>query len=172
MKARKISKIMFQPGKIRNKFIHGGAFLILIVFASACEPAPSMIENRATPLPTAENTEKLTSLQREIRDMETAKFKVIFVFKRKDGGVFDKEDKKYLSENKPADTNRFILTDDEKAFVAGSNYPFTLENLEALQKRFIVEDYSKPITEVNVNINANANTDANANINKPPEKKP
>jgi hypothetical protein len=108
----------------------------------------------ATPLPTAENTEKLTPIQREIRDMETANFKIIYVFKRRDGGVFDKEDKKFLSANK-GDTNRFILTEDEKAYVAGSNYPLLLENLEALQKRFIVEDYSKPGAPTPININAN-----------------
>lgn len=121
-----------------------GAFLVSCFFIAACEPAPSMMEKSATPLPIVESTEKLTSLQREIRDMETANFSVIFVFKRKDGGIFDKEDKKYLSANKPVDANRFISTDDEKAFVAGSNYKFPTGNLDALRKRFVVEDYSKP----------------------------
>lgn len=121
------------------------ALLVSCLFAAACEPAPSMLENRtATPLPVKENEEKLTSLERELKDMETANFTIIYVFKRKDGGIFDKQDKKYLSANKPADANRFILTDDEKAYVAGSNYPFFLENLETLRKRFIVEDHSKP----------------------------
>jgi hypothetical protein len=145
---------MFKPFKLLNKLVFGGAFLILIALGSACEQAPSMKANNAvTPLPTAENTEKLTSVERELRDMETANFKVIYVFKRKDGGVFDKEDKKYLAENKPADANRFILTDDEKAFVAGSNYPFSLDNLAALEKRFVVEDYSKPGAPTPVNNN-------------------
>jgi hypothetical protein len=160
---------MFQTDKIRNKLFFTAAFLIVsaLVFSS-CEQAPSMRANNAaaTPLPTAENTEKLTSIQREIRDMETANFKIVLVFKRKDGGVFDKEDKKYLSAHK-GETNRFILTDDEKAFVAGSNYPFSLDNLEALQKRFIVEDHSKPITQVDVETNANANSTADTNVKKP-----
>lgn len=140
-----------------NKSFFGGALLITLLFLAACEPAPSMMENRATPLPPSEASQKLTSLEREIRDMETADFSVIFVFKRKDGGVFDKEDRKHLAAYKPLELNRLISTDDEKAFVAGSNYPFPPENLEALRKRFVVEDHSKPIAQVDVNANANAN---------------
>lgn len=155
--------------RIRNKLFPFIAFLILILFNLSCEQAPSMRVNNTTgtPLPTAENTEKLTPIQREIRDMETANFKIIYVFKRKDGGVFDKEDKKYLAENKPADANRFVLTDDEKAFVAGSNYPFTVQNLEMLEKRFIIENYSKPNapTPVNVNVNANNTNLATVTVN-------
>lgn len=154
---------MFQADKISSGSFLRIACLIFIAFcAVSCEQAPSMRANTdATPLPAAEPSEKLTGVEREIRDMETANFKIIYVFKRKDGGVFNREDKKYLSDNKPVDTNRFILTDDEKAFVAGSNYPFSLENIEALQKRFIVEDYSKPMTQVDVSINANVNASAN-----------
>lgn len=119
-------------------------FLISCFFVAACEPAPSMMVNRSTPLPPSENREKLTSLEREIRDAENGGFKVILVFKRKDGGVFDSDDKKYLSANKPADINRSILTDDKKAVVVGSNFLFPPENMKALQKRFVVEDHSKP----------------------------
>lgn len=144
--------------KINKTFI----LLIICGFVAACEPAPSMMENRRTPLPKTETTsEKLTSLEREIRDMETADFSVIFVFKRKDGGVFDAADKKYLAANRPRDLNRLVSTDDEKAFVAGSNYLFPKANLEALQKRFIVEDHSKPIAQTEVT--ANTNTSINAN---------
>jgi hypothetical protein len=150
-----------------HRLLPGAACLIFIACSLACEQAPSMRANNAgAPLPVAENAERLTPVERELRDMETANFKIIYVIKRRDGGVFDKEDKRYLSDNKPADVNRFILTDDEKAFVAGSNFPFSLESLEALQKRFIVEDHSKPLaqTEVRANDNANANTNANAGV--------
>jgi hypothetical protein len=125
-----------------NKLFFGGAFLIAIFFNSACEPAPSMMENRATPLPFPEKTEKRASLESEIRDMEG--FTTVYVLKRKDGGVFTKEDRKYLVDNSPPETNRRVSTDGEKAFVLGSNYLFPPENLEALRKRFIVEDHSKP----------------------------
>lgn len=137
-----------------NKLFFSGAFLISCLFAAACEPAPSMLENRAaTPLPVKESEEKLTSLEREIRDAES--FLIILVFKRKDGGVFTGDDKKYLSANKPANINRAILTDDEKAVVVGSNFLFPPENLEALRKRFVVEDHSKPVETPPTNQAAN-----------------
>lgn len=162
---------MLRHDKLKNNFPFVFLLCVLILSGSACEPAPSMMENKAaTPLPAAENTEKLTPVQREVRDMETANFTIIYVFKRRDGGVFDKEDKNYLSANK-SDANRFILTDDEKAFVAGSNYPFLLEHLEALRKRFVVEDYSKPgaptpIPSNTSNTNQAANNSNNSNNSK------
>jgi hypothetical protein len=136
------------------KIFLSGVFLISMLFVAACEPAPSMMENRTvTPLPVKESEEKLTSLEREIRDADS--FSVILVFKRKDGGVFTGEDKKYLSANKPANINRAILTDDEKAVVIGSNFLFPPEKLEALRKRFVVEDHSKPVETPQTNQAAN-----------------
>lgn len=101
-----------------------------------------MMENKATPAPPkTESTKKLTSLEQEIQDAES--FSVVLVFKRKDGGVFDADDKKYLRANIPADINRTIATDDGKAFVIGSNFLLPPENTDALRKRFVVEDHSK-----------------------------
>ena len=76
--------------------------------------------------------------------MKTAGFDHIFVFRRKDGGVLDGEDKVYVKANSPAATNRFILSDDDKAVIAGSGFEFPTENLAALRKRFDVEDFSAP----------------------------
>jgi poly(3-hydroxybutyrate) depolymerase len=141
-----------------NKLFYGGAFLASLLFIAACEPAPSMMNKSSTPtpLPPAETGEKLTGLEREIKDMETAGFKIIYVIKRKDGGVLSREDKNHLSANRPREANRFVLTDDEKAIVAGSNFPFSTENLEAIRKRFVVEDYSKPDAPTPVSGNTNS----------------
>ena len=76
--------------------------------------------------------------------MKTAGFEFIFVFRRKDGAQFDGEDRKYLRANAPAETNRFLATDDGKAFIAGSKYLFPPASLDALRLRFNVEDYSAP----------------------------
>lgn len=117
--------------------------LIAAVFNAACE-APSLKKvNRVESTP--EN--KQTAFERDLQSMKTANFEYIFVFRRKDGGVFDSEDKKFLRANSPPATNRFISTDDEKAFIAGSKYKFTPENMEVLRQRFSVEDYSEPKTE-------------------------
>ena len=93
--------------------------------------------------------------------MQTADFDYIFVFRRKDGGVFDKDDQKYLRNNTPLETNRWRKSDDGKAFIAGSGFSFTPEQMTALRNRFIVEDYSKP------EFKDAANKTANTNTNKP-----
>lgn len=164
---------MLKSNKLKKSFSFALMFCASILLNSACEPAPSMV-NKITPTPTpavSESTENISDVQREIKDMQEAGFDIIYVLKRKDGGIFDKEDKQYIKANTP-DINRRVLTDDEKVFIAGSNYTFTLENVEALQKRFIFEDYSKPGVPQPSPANSNANQAAkNANSQKNGERK-
>lgn len=86
--------------------------------------------------------EKQSNFASDLQTMKTANFDYIFVFRRKDGGAFDGEDRKYLRANAPAETNRFVSTDDGKAFIAGSKFKFPPENLEILRTRFNIKDYS------------------------------
>ena len=147
-----------------SKLLLFSLILLLILINFGCQPNQTILKDAApppTPMATAEM--RKTSLEQDLRDMKTANFDYIFVFRRQDGGVFDKDDRKYLRENTPPETNRFISTDDGKAFIAGSGFAFAPEHMEALQKRFIVEDHSKP--EVKENANKPANTQANTNTN-------
>ncbi len=114
--------------------------IVLVSFNLAC----------VSPSPTANKTSNKTiepkpaSLESDVETMKTAKFDYIFVFRRKDGGVLDGEDKSFIKANSPAATNRFILSDDDKAVIAGSSYEFPAENMANLRKRFNVADYSAP----------------------------
>ena len=73
--------------------------------------------------------------------MRTADLQYIFVFRRKDAGVFDGDDKKYLKANLPFN-NRVVLADEDRAVIVGTNYKFPPENTDALRMRFNVEEYS------------------------------
>lgn len=115
-------------------------FGLLVCLNFACE-SPSLKSNK-TAANKPEN--KVADFQSDLETMKTAKFDYIFVFRRKDDGVFDAEDKAYLKANSPAATNRFILSDDDKAVITGSGYEFPAENLNALRIRFNVEEYSPP----------------------------
>ncbi len=117
--------------------------MMLALLNVACE-SPSLKANRAAPTP--EN--KQTGFERDLQTMKTANFEYIFVFRRKDGGAFDSEDRKYLRANSPPETNRFISADEGKAFIAGSKYKFPPEYLETLRLRFNIEDYSTPPPEL------------------------
>lgn len=85
--------------------------------------------------------DKKSAYESDLQTMKTASLKYVFVFRRTDGGVFDGEDKRYLRANLPT-TNRVILSDENKAFIVGSNYKFPPENLEILRLRFSVEENS------------------------------
>ncbi len=90
------------------------SFLILAVsvFGFACGRITFSPENtNSTPI---ETTEKLSEIEREVRDMQTADFKFIYVIKRKDGGEFDKADRDFLRENRTPEINRFSATEDKK----------------------------------------------------------
>ena len=125
-------------GGANRLWVFGVFFSILLNFA--CTPRSFEKPNAAAPPPlTAED--KQTSFQSELEKMKTADLQYIFVFRRKDNGAVDGEDKKFLKANLPFN-NRVVLADEDKAVVVGSNYKFPPENLDALRTRFNVEDYS------------------------------
>ncbi len=154
-----------------SRFFSFASILILLTLSSGCQPNQTILKDIApppTPMSTVES--KRTSFEEDLREMETANFDYIFAFRRKDGGAFDKDDRKYLRENTPLETNRWRESDEGKAFIAGSGFGFSPEQMEALRNRFIVEDYSKPeIKKANEAANSAVNTNKAANkrnINK------
>lgn len=138
---------------VQNNCIKENTFRILILFCLAVLIAGSAACGNSTSLQkkandeTDSNAPQMTDLERDIKSMKTADFQYIYVFRRKDGGAFDGDDKTFLRENRPPETNRFTLTDDEKAFVAGSNFEFPEEKMQILTKRFDIEDLSVPQSE-------------------------
>jgi hypothetical protein len=118
------------------------------VFAAGCGANQEIVNSGKTqPTPLASAETKQTSSEQLVRDMQTVDFKYVLVLKRRDGGVFDREDRAYLRENMPAETNRREFSSDDKAFIIGASFRFPPENMKALSDRFIIEDYSKPETK-------------------------
>lgn len=101
-------------------------------------------ENPANSTPKAEEPEKsVDDFSARLKDVQTANFEFIFVFKRKDGAELTTEDKQFLKTTAQPEPNRLVLTADKKAVIAGSNFIFPEKVLENLRSRFNVEDYSK-----------------------------
>lgn len=136
-------------------------FYIFLLF-TACQPNASILNSKsdAPPLSSANSTPAKSSVETDVETMRTADFDFIYVIKRKDSAVLTAEDKTFIKENSPRETNRFLLSDEEKAVVAGSKYKFLPEHLKALSSRFVVENFSKPESETD----NNANTNTNANV--------
>lgn len=142
IKPPKMKKMSNKNSGGANKYFFNWLIFGLVILALvnvACESPSLKKKDRVAPV--AEN--KQTAFEQDLQTMKTADFEYIFVFRRKDDGVFDSEDRKYLRANSPPATNRFISTDDDKAFIAGSKYKFPPENLETLRQRFNVEDFSE-----------------------------
>lgn len=141
---------------------------ITVLPGVGCQPNQTVLKDVApspTPMETVEA--KKTTLEEDLNEMRTANFGFIFVFRRKDGGEFDKEDQKFLRENTPPETNRWRRSDDGKAFIAGSWYTFAPEQLAALRNRFNVEDYSTPEAKEAANKAFNAQSEAPNNSATP-----
>ena len=135
-KNRRLSAIGKFIGNIRSIMF---AVLFTALLNFACE-SPSLKKpgNAQTAVAVEDKQARFES---DLQTMKTANLQYVFVFRRKDGGAFDGEDKKYLRANLPV-TNRVILADEDKAVIVGSNYKFPPENLDALQVRFNLQDYS------------------------------
>ncbi len=141
------------------------AFTLSIAFLNAgCEPQSLKKTNSsATNAVAAASPEtNAATLEDDLQTMRNADFDFVYVFRRRDGGMLDGEDKKYLRANSPAATNRFILTDGNRAVIAGSSYRFEPQNLDSLRERFSIENFSKPDAQ---DLNSQ-NKDAPKNTNK------
>lgn len=139
-------------------------FILLLTFSSfACQSLVTPVANLQTPTP-APTPEAVKSGDEDSADklayVQKGAFDFVYVFRRKDGAELDADDRKALRAYAPIETNYWVVTDDRKTAIAGSNYQFPAESLDALKKRFNVEDLSKPKEakpEANENANANAN---------------
>jgi hypothetical protein len=142
---------------VRLLFVCTGLFIAAL--GAGCGPNSSILNSKPDAQAPINNERPVTSFEKDIEDMRTANFEYIFALRRKDGGKLDAEDKKFIRENKPLEINRAVLSDDDKALIAGSHFPFPPANLKALQARFDFRDFSDhPATQAgNANVNVNVN---------------
>ncbi len=101
---------------------------------------------------------KLSSFDSDLQAMRDADFNFIYVFRRKDGGVFDTEDKRFVADRTPPEINRRRLGDEGKWIILGSNFRVEPDSMKDLKERFAFEDYSKPESELPKNTNSAANS--------------
>lgn len=154
------------------KFSVGVLVTVSALMSFSCKPNERVLKSSPVLSPTPFSTAppKETSVEQEVRSMQDVDFDYIFVLRRRDGGAFDSEDRKFLRENMPAETNRRVFSDGEKAFIIGTAFKFPPENMEALRGRFIVEDFSKPEKkEPETNSQTNKQTNQEIKQAKPQE---
>lgn len=93
----------------------------------------------STPAPSSPTPR--TQFERDLQFIRQGNFAHVYVFSRKDGGKIDKDDADLLRkpEMKFVDV---VTTDEGKRVIAGTNFDFEPTTLEALRKRFTIEDYT------------------------------
>ena len=151
--------------------------IILCWCAPGCAPNErimnSAAENRAEaasearPSNSANSVPTVTGFKQDLEAMRTADFKFIVAFRRKDGGKLEQEDKDVIGRITGQQVNRRKISDDGKAVIIGSNFPFLPGMLEELTERFKMEDYSKPDSGPLV-ANANQQNTNQQNTNQRP----
>jgi hypothetical protein len=82
-----------------------------------------------------------TDFERTLQFVRNGQFAHVWVFSRKDGKPLDKDDSDFLRKQAPQVVD-WAATDDKRKVIAGTNFDLEQGNMEALKKRFVVEDYT------------------------------
>ena len=117
-----------------------GLGLALTLSSAGCHRKGSEDETPDTSSYRPEST-PATQFERDLKFIRDGHFAYVWIFSRKDGKEFVKEDSEALRANAPKVVD-WITTDSNKKVIAGSNFPIDAPQLAALQKRFNIEDYS------------------------------
>ena len=114
------------------------ALLLLSAIAViACNRVNQTSSDPPPPPPAAPKTE----FEEKLEWVRKGQYTYVWVFSRKDEKPIDKYDAAYLRENAPQVVD-WVLTDDGRKAIAGTNFNLAEGNLGLLQQRFNAEDYS------------------------------
>ena len=113
---------------------------LLLTSLSACRRSSPQDETPDTSTYRPEST-PASQFERDLKFVRDGHFAHVWVFSRKDGKEFTREDSDALRTNAPKVVD-WVTTDGNKKVIGGSNFNLESAQMAALQKRFRVEDYS------------------------------
>ena len=120
--------------------------LVMLVAAISLTSCSRGSTNSASPSGTEEAQSSPAASPKSVfeTDLEFVRkgqYTYIWVFSRKDGKTIDKNDGDYLRKNAPQVVD-WVMTEEGRKVIAGTNFNLEQGNLGLLKKRFNVEDYS------------------------------
>ena len=105
------------------------------------EPGSNTPSATASPAASTPQPSPLTGFARDLQYIKNGQYSYIWVFSRKDGKPLDKDDSAFLRTNAPQVVD-WVITDEGKRVIAGTNFNLEEGNLGILKKRFNAEDYT------------------------------
>jgi hypothetical protein len=119
--------------------------ILMAALLAACasrEPAKNApVAATETPAQSTPESSPLTGFAKDLSYIKNGRFSYIWVFSRKDGKPLDKDDSTFLRTNAPQVVD-WVITDEGKKVIAGTNFNLEEGNLALLKKRFNAEDYT------------------------------
>ena len=118
--------------------------LVVVLFFGACGDSTPTSTSNSTPTPVESPTpipSPLTGFEKDLQDIRNGGFTYVWIFSRKDGKPLDKNDSAFLRTNAPQVVD-WVVTDEGRKVIAGTNFNLEEGNLGALRKRFVTEDYT------------------------------
>lgn len=115
--------------------------LMVLLVSGACsspqsgQPGPS---SAGQPFPTASPK---SAFERDLQFIRNANFAYVWVFSRPDGKPLDKDDGDFLRQTAPQVVD-WVITDEGKRVIGGTNFNLEEGGMPALRKRFVVENYT------------------------------
>ena len=82
-----------------------------------------------------------TQFERDLKYVRDGHFAHVWLFSRKDGKELTKDDSEVLRTNAPKVVD-WVVTDQSRKVLAGSNFDLDPPQMATLQKRFKIEDYT------------------------------
>ncbi|HLL71938.1 MAG TPA: hypothetical protein VK363_10925 [Pyrinomonadaceae bacterium] len=125
---------MWNEMKVRTLKIAAVVILLSLVLGATAGCNRSQTREATQPRPSA--------FERDLASVQRNNFQKVYVISRPDGGTLNADDKAYLKTNMPIETTMRILTDEDRRVIIGTNFDFKPEHLDALNRRFKVEDYT------------------------------
>jgi hypothetical protein len=119
--------------------------LVLLAFPlNGCKRSDSGSASGSGNTPSRPAPSPRTDFEQKLDYVRNGQFNHIYVFSRKDGAAFDREDVEYLTANSPVGekTNMRVKTEDGRRVVIGTNFEYEPAQFTALSKRFNIEDYT------------------------------
>jgi hypothetical protein len=120
-------------------------FLCLSLFQTTCASPPSNTNSTPTPEAAASSptpqSSPLVGFEKDLAYVRNGGYSYVFIFSRKDKKPLDKDDSAFLRTNAPQVVD-WVITDEGKRVIAGTNFNLEEGNMDVLKKRFVVEDYS------------------------------